>query len=378
VTEQAVFRVAIRIMLLAVLLGLLLWFGWTVRGTIATLLIGAILATGLAPVVGRISAVHPKTGKRRMSRRAATVLLYLALAAVVVVFVLVVIPPLLRQAQEYLQAIVTLRDLASQELLSRSQESSSLAEALEGLAGVVVWVLVVLERLVTQLAGTLNVAVGIGGTVADVLMILLLMTYLLVDSSGSARWLVGVLPKAHRTQASEVLAESSHRIGGWLTGQIILCGVIGACTFVGLTIIGMPYALLLAVIAAVCELIPLIGPILAGIPALIVAVFISPEMVVLVFLLYFGISQFENNLVVPVVMRRRASLPPVVTLVAVLAGAEAFGFVGAILALPVAAAISVLVDTIIAVRNRTEAADASSLEDSSQPTGSSEGASVGL
>ena len=117
----------------------------------------------------------------------------------------------------------------------------------------------------------------------------------------------------------------------------------------------MPYALLLAVVAAVGELIPVVGPIIAAIPGVTVALFVSPVRALMAVALYILIQQLENNLVVPMVMRRAINLPPVVIMASLLMGSEVLGVIGAILSLPVAAAISVLVDSLIDLRDRRKA-----------------------
>jgi predicted PurR-regulated permease PerM len=205
----------------------------------------------------------------------------------------------------------------------------------------------------SQLTGFLNQALAIVGLVLGVLggalngiFILFLALYITVDNERIQRYLVGFLPPDRRDQALEVTGRIGDRLGGWLRGQFMLSAIIGTLTLVGLSVIGVRYAMLLSLIAAVGEAIPMVGPIFSAIPAVIIAFFQSPLQGFLTLGLYVLIQQVENSLVVPKVMERAVSLHPLAVMVALLAGAELLGVTGAILSVPVAAALSVVVDEV--------------------------------
>ncbi len=138
-------------------------------------------------------------------------------------------------------------------------------------------------------------------------------------------------------------------------------------TFVGLSLIGVNYAVLLALIAAVGEAIPLIGPIISAVPAVIVAFFEFPLQGFLTLGLYILIQQLENNLIVPKVMERAVALHPLAVMVALLAGAELLGVTGAILSVPVAAAFSVVVQEARRLQRRRDQRKAGLLEPGGAP-----------
>ena len=140
------------------------------------------------------------------------------------------------------------------------------------------------------------------------------------------------------------------RLGGWVSGQILLCVIIGSISWVGLTLIGVPYAVVLALIAGIMEAVPNIGPIIAAVPAVIIAALYSPWQALLVAILYIVIQQLENYIIVPRVMSRAVELHPLAVLLALMVGGELMGVLGAVLAVPVTAAISVIVDEIRAER----------------------------
>jgi predicted PurR-regulated permease PerM len=210
-----------------------------------------------------------------------------------------------------------------------------------------------LSGLVSRLFGVfaqavyvLQYVVGLVSGVLDVLMILLLALYLTTDGPRIGRYLLAFLPTDRHEQAIRVTSRISIRLGGWVSGQLILCIIIGFMSWLGLTIIGVPYAVVLALVAGVMESVPNVGPIIAAIPAIMVAALYSPFQALLTALLYIVIQQLENYVVVPRVMSRAVELHPLAVLLALMVGGELMGVLGAILAVPVTAAISVIVDEI--------------------------------
>jgi predicted PurR-regulated permease PerM len=134
------------------------------------------------------------------------------------------------------------------------------------------------------------------------------------------------------------------RIVSYVTGQLFLCLVIGVLAFIAYLLIGLPYALILALFAGVMEAVPLVGPTLGAIPALIVAFSISPLTALWVVVATIIIQQAENHLLVPRVMRRTLGVRPLVTLLALISFGTLFGIIGALVALPLAAVVQLLLD----------------------------------
>ena len=138
-----------------------------------------------------------------------------------------------------------------------------------------------------------------------------------------------------------LITRIQHKLGLWLKGQLILSLIIFGLVFIGLSIIGVEYALLLAFVAGVFEIIPFLGPTLAAIPAAFFGFTQSPVLGLLVIALYVLIQQLENHVIVPKVMSKSVGLNPLIVIVAFLVGAKIGGFIGVLLAVPVATAISV-------------------------------------
>jgi predicted PurR-regulated permease PerM len=347
--EAAAWRVAARTVFLVFGLLLLLWTVVQLKQVVVQALLAVIFAAGMAPLVNGVAAFAAQERWRWHPPRALVVLvLYLTLIALLVLLGTFTIPPLLREIEElarrtptyvsslqlWLQTLVQtypfLQPYATDEALSQQlQAVTSQLTALLGQA------LVLVRFALGILTGALN---GI--------FILILALYMTADSSRIVNYLVGFLPAERQAQAHEVSTNIADRLGGWVRGQLTLSGIIGLVTFVGLSLLGVPYALLLALIAAVGEVIPMIGPIISAVPAILIAFIYSPVLGLLTLGLYVLIQQLENHLIVPKVMERAVSLHPLAVLLTLLAGSELMGVTGAILSVPVAAAISVIVDEV--------------------------------
>lgn len=132
-------------------------------------------------------------------------------------------------------------------------------------------------------------------------------------------------------------------LGNWVRGEFILMLIVGVMSYIGLRLLGLPYALPLAIFAGVLEIVPIIGPIISAIPAVIVALTISPLLALATFALYFLIQQLENNLIVPKVMQKAVGIDPLVTILALMIGAKLMGALGALLALPLALLVKIII-----------------------------------
>lgn len=171
--------------------------------------------------------------------------------------------------------------------------------------------------------------------------------YLLLERKNLGGILRGFLSEEDVKKAMQVTTLVEERLGSWVRAQVLLCVVIGLMAFVGLSILKIPYALPLAILAAVFEIVPIIGPIISGIPAVLVALLFSPGMALVVILLYFLIHQAENNLIVPTIMRTTVGLSPVITIVALMVGGKLMGITGAILSIPVVLVVQTLIEELL-------------------------------
>ena len=313
----------------------LLWTLYLVRGPILLIYVSALFATGLAPLVRIIE--HQRTwriGKRRLPRPAAILVIYATVIGAIVGLGAAVFPPLVRQSQEFWKQLPHYMDLAQQKLASWGLISpdASFKELLQQApAGSGDAVNVVLATLW-----------GFVGGIFGIVSILLLTFYMLVDAEKVFSVFVRLFPRRDRHRVSEISELVAVKISAWLGGQMLLGLIIGTMSAIGFFFLGVPYFFVLAVIAGIGEMIPMVGPLLSAVPAVLVALTVSPGLGLAVAGYCWALQLIENNFLVPKVMGDTVGLSAVTVIASLAIGSELLGFVGALLAVPTAAIIQVL------------------------------------
>lgn len=183
-------------------------------------------------------------------------------------------------------------------------------------------------------------ASAIFGGIFSLILVVVFSFYFAVIDTGVDDFLRIVTPKSHQAYIQGLWKRSQKKIGLWMQGQLILAVLIGVLVFLGLTIIGVPHALVLAVIAACFELIPVFGPTLAAVPAILIGFVNGGPLIGLVVIgFYVILQQFENHLIYPLVVTRIVGVSPILVILALIIGAKLFGFAGIILSVPAAAVV---------------------------------------
>lgn len=185
--------------------------------------------------------------------------------------------------------------------------------------------------------------ISAGTVIADMVLVLAGAVFLAAQPGFYRRGLVRLLPKSSEDLAERTIDDCGRGLKLWLGGQLVASLFVGMIAFVGLTIIGVPSAFALALIAAAFELIPFIGPILAAIPAIVLGLSVSPMMGLWTLLLYVVLQQIEGNVLSPIIQKRAVELPPLVLLFSIFAAGALFGALGVILAAPLTVVGYVLV-----------------------------------
>jgi predicted PurR-regulated permease PerM len=196
------------------------------------------------------------------------------------------------------------------------------------------------------------------GAVAGSLIVLAVGIYTAIDPRLYRRGVERLVPPRHRTRVGLAMDRTGHSLRRWMIGTLINMVLVGLMTGIGLWLLGIPAAIALAVIAGLLEFIPIVGPILAAVPGIALALTVSPMVALWVTLFYIVIQQVESNILTPVVMRGAARLPPALTLLFQTFMAVIFGFLGLLLAVPILAAVMVMVKTLYVepMEGRTESA----------------------
>lgn len=319
---------------------------YLVRDVLLTLYFSGLLAVGLSPAVRILEHSRLVNGKRRkIPRWMALLALYLAFLLVVAIILAVVVPPLVEQIQQLVAALPTYADNAQKALIARGliKKGSS-------------WTDMVMNMQVPQIAlnGIYNVVQMTVGALGQALTVLLLPFYLLLESNSLQAWMLRLVKRENQARAGRVMSSVTTKVGAWLSGQLLLAAVIGVTATIGFRIIGVPYYSVMGLLAALGEMVPVIGPLLAAVPAVLLGWTVSPATAVYV-VAYSAVQQFiEGNVLVPRIMERQVGVSPVTIMVALLIGSSLLGLVGAVLSVPTAAIIQVIIREYYESKDRRE------------------------
>jgi len=314
------------------------WLLYLVRDTLLLIYVAGLIAVGISPLVDRIEQQRVIT-RIRLPRWAAILSVYVILVTAVILFVALMVPPLVEQAGGFLAAAPDLLSRGQQWLIERGilGREITIGEAVRQAPGAG-----------TDAVGTVLSAIwGFVGGVFGVVTILIVAFYLLVDADNIVRAMVRLFPRQERSRVRDAFRRAGEKVSAWLAGQLLLAAIIGVTAAIGLWILGVPYFYVLALIAGVGELIPIVGPLLAAVPAVAVAFSESPALALGVAVFFFAQQQVENHVLVPKVMSRQVGISPVVVIMALLIGGSLLGLVGAILAVPTAAILQVLLQELL-------------------------------
>jgi len=314
---------------------------WEARDALLLVYVSALIAMGLSPLVKLIERPRRKGARRRVPRWLAILAIYAVLVAAFVFVGLLVIPPLVAQGASLwarlpsefnrLQTFLISHKL----LVHRVTLEEAVQSAPSGSGG--------------NAVGTVLVAISsvIGG-VFGLITILILTFYLLIEAGSMFEYLVRFVPLGRRGDVATAARQSVSKVSAWLRAQFILAGVMGTFAAIGLGLMGVPYFYVIALIAAVGETIPIVGPVIGGLAAVAVAITVSPKLALMVGTYFLVLHQLEANVLVPKIMERSVGVSPVAVMVALLIGGSLMGIVGAILAIPTAALLSVIIEEVAA------------------------------
>ncbi len=309
---------------------LALQFIYVTRDIIILAFIVLVLVAALSPVVRKWST--------KMPRPLAVVLLYIFIILIFSAIISLVLPPFISQLIElsnnlpsYIQRVAP-NYFSYDEVVSISKNGiENVASGLSGVGGSI-----------------FSTTVGFFGGLASVLSVLVLTFYLLLDEQGIKTFLTSFLPIHHKQRIVSILQKIGEKVGRWMNGQLLLMLLIGAVDFIGLLVISFwepelrQYILVLGVWAGLTEVIPYIGPWLGAVPAVLIGFVISPWIGLAIFAFFMFVQQLEGQFLVPKIMARAVGLSPVIVIFSLLIGGKLLGILGIVLAVPFAAAISVI------------------------------------
>ncbi len=348
-------RIAVIVALALVLAVALVGGFWLTARTLALFFAAVVIAEAFAPLIERL--------ERWMPRVLAVAGVYLLLIGVTIGTLWFVIPDLASQAADLAERLPEVAEEVSGDVDEMADTAEDAGVPVAGDVG---------GRAREWAAGFSSEIVAFSGTlvssVAEIVLIGFMSAYWLMSRSAVFAFVRSLAPRDEQDAVSGTIDAFSGTVGGYVRGEAISALLIGVLSYIGLTIIGVEYALVLALVAAFGELLPVIGPILSAIPAIVVALFDSPGQALLVAGFYLILQQIESNIIIPNVMRNQADIPPLLTLIAISAGAAIGGILGALIAIPFAGVLKVAVVQIVApaIRRWTGATQAATTVEEAQ------------
>ncbi len=308
----------------------LIWILYLIRDVVAILLFSLILVSILEPGVNWLRL-------KKVPKTLSVVLIYLILFSIFALILALIIPPIGDQVDQLTNNFPVYWQKFSIESKNIGQFLNQYGAGRE------------IESAIRNLKFNLpQTTTGLFSSVGrflaslfTIFIVLVITFYVLAEENATKRIFHSILPSKYLPYIYQVFSRIQTKLGLWLRGQLTLSLIVFLLVYIGLSLLGVKYALILGIVAGLLEFIPYIGPTFSGALAVILTFFQSPIKALLVLILYIFIQLLENNLLVPNIMRRAVGLNPVVSITALLVGGNLGGVIGAILAIPIATALNV-------------------------------------
>ena len=335
-SAATIFKTALIVFVAWAIGSILLIALFRVRSVLMLVFVAAFLAVGLDPAVSWLE-------RKGMKRGWAVAVIFLGLVLVLVGFVAAVVPPLVEQVTnfatrlpEYIDSLANRNDRIA-EFVNENDIPGKLRDAV--------------ENSTSQIGGSLGTVVGVAGSVLgkvfNALTVIVLTIYFSLSLSRAREGSLKLIPKTHRGRVKELADPILEKIGSYIAGNVAVSIIAGITSFIFFMIAGVPYPVALALWVAIADLIPLVGATIGMVPALIVAFFISLPVGIATLIFFLIYQQVENYVIVPRVMTKAIDISPAAVLLAALIGGSLLGFVGALIALPFAAAVKLLAQEVL-------------------------------
>lgn len=298
---------------------LTIWLLYLIRDLLLILFVAVILMSALSPIVNILT-------KFRLPKALGIAITYIIIVGAVSILLAVVLPPLVEQTSKL---FLTLPPHLDQLLNVAAIDKSVLQSQLSAIS-----------------KNIFSITLSIFDNLLTIIFLLVLTFYLLLERESLESRLASLFV-GREERVKKLIVQIEEKLGGWFRGQLLLSLIIGVLSYIGLITLSIPYALPLAVVAGVLEVVPVIGPIISAIPSILIALTISPILALGVAAMYFVIQQLENHLIVPQVMHRAVGLNPLVVILAIAVGSRLLGLGGALLAVPMAVVLQIIATEII-------------------------------
>ncbi|OQY64605.1 hypothetical protein B6D29_04815 [Microgenomates bacterium UTCPR1] len=294
-----------------------LYFLWQIKSIVYSFLIAFIIAGALRPSVDYLE-------KKKLPRLIVSIIIYLLFFSILFTLISVILPPIVHEITFFIKSFPAI--LKSIPQISSYVDMSLITRNLPNLANDI-----------------LGFVKNIFSNAIFVISTLFFGFYLLVDKDFIEKILANFLENNTAKKIGHIISLAQKRAGIWFWGEIVLMVAVGILTYVGLIIIKVKYAVALAVLAGLLEIIPTFGPIISAVPAVLIGLSDSYTLALYCVILYFVVQQLENNIIVPIVMKKIIGVHPIITIVALMIGGKLAGVLGVILAVPT----TIFIETIL-------------------------------
>jgi predicted PurR-regulated permease PerM len=325
-------RTVVRVILVAIAIVGALYFLYLIRNVLGMLFIAVFLAVALGPIV-EIFVRH------KVKRGLAILLTYLLLLAGVFGLGLLVVPPIVSGVNDFVGNVPHyVDDLRKSKTFRKYDDKYKITQKLNQQA----------KQLPTHLSdaasGLRTVTVGVFGVIIQLVTILVMTFFLLLDGKRMLRFALQELGPHHGDRFWRISEDVYSAVGGYVAGNILISVIAGVSSYIVMSLLNMPFAVPLAVLVAFFDLIPLVGSTIAGAVVAVVAAVVGFPTTLIIWVAFLVVyQQVENNVIQPVVYRRTVAIHPLLVIIAVLIGGSLLGVLGALLAIPIAATIQILV-----------------------------------
>ena len=317
------------------------WLLYSLRAVLFLFFVAIVLGTAIRPAVDWLH-------RRGIPRGTGIIIIYILIAAFVTGFVAMIFPLLADQAAEISKSLPDYYTGVRSALInSGNRLLQNIGWRLPSEVSILIRSDPDTEEMFTQVGQTIFYTNLVIRGILSTLAVFLLAYYWTQESNFIVRIFLRMFPPQRKKKAREFLQLAESKLGGYIRGQGLLCVAVGVTAFIAYFLIGLPYLLVLAIFAGVMEMVPIFGPALGAIPAFLVALSIDPSKALWVVVATIVIQLLENAVLVPRIMKHSMGVNPIIVLLSLIAFGSVFGFAGAILALPLAAIIQLLVSRVV-------------------------------
>ena len=305
---------------------------WLLRDLVLLIITAVVIASAIEPGVIFFR-------RYKLPRFVSALLMYVLVFGALFVLLYYFFPPIIADAAQFLSSVPQyLNTLNIPESVTGLSHATGLMNGTDQAQSLVETLSVLKNAFASTSGGVVQLFATFFGGIFSLVLVIVLSFYFALQETGVDDFLRLVMPARHEAYAVDLWKRSQKKIGLWMQGQILLSVIVGVLVYLGLLIIGVPYALLLAVFTAMAEIIPIFGSLMAGAAAAAVGFSEGGIALAAVIIgLYIVVNQFETNLIYPLIVKKVVGVPPLLVIVALIAGGVIAGFLGVLLSVPLAA-----------------------------------------